>query len=351
MRGTGSGFGATPAQSSTIAASVVRAEKAAQNAESVYQAMLKLLEGVPTPAPAPTPGPVPGLPSIAVAANVADNIYQTGNYFVHENVWGAGTLTRGVYTGLNGSTYEQYSGVAYPTSGGGPVAARWAGKYATGTDGNEVKAYPSIIAGNKPGWGAPGWPDPGGYKIILPDGSTSTAVPAGKTPNSIFPLALPLTSLKSTYAYNHNQTPTGRGHLAYDIWLQNTAIQKTGFNTDDAITTEIMIPLSYWGGYGKYIAGGGGRNPSWYVKDLTVDGILWHCFHATPVMFGHPWHFVVFEPEDALPNRQINLAAIINAAISEGWAPGATHCVSVELGVEPVDGTYDLTVYNFDVTL
>jgi hypothetical protein len=158
--------------------------------------------------------------------------------------------------------------------------------------------------------------------------------------------------------------------VTFDIWLQSTPEQKHGFDLDGVreITTEIMIPLDYWGGYGAYVAGGGGRNPGWYVKDDTIDGRLWHIFHAKPPAdpahpaadeWGSPWHFVVFEPDQ--PGQQpgtMDLAAFINYTINQGWANGipgimstATHCVSVGFGIEPKDGTFDTSFSNRRVFL
>lgn len=302
----------------------------------------------------------PSGPTAIAVADWPNVILQSSDYWSNEDIWGATGLTRGPYTGINGTTYEQQIGFASPrlNPASGAVSARFTWKYPTGT--TEVKAYPSIIAGNKPGWYQASAPNPAGYNVILPDGSTSTTSPSGKTPNSIFPLALPVTSLKSRFAYTNNQTPTGRGHLTYDIWLQNTGTQGHGFAAPP-ITTEIMIPLYYWGNYGAYVAGGGGRNPGWYVGDATIDGLLWHCYFAPT--FNGAWVFIVFEPDGPVPNRQLNLAAFINYAVSQGWTAGgmamgggatstaATHVVSVELGIEPVDGTGDLTLSAFDVTL
>jgi hypothetical protein len=206
------------------------------------------------------------VPTIAIA-DEPTFILQTGDYFEHENVWNASGLTRGTYTGLGGTTYESQSGVQYPANGHGPVAARWRWAFPVGT--TEVKSYPSIISGNMPGWFNTG-SGPGGIPIRLQNGSTSATSPSGPTPNSFFPIALPVSGiLTSNYAYNHNVAPTGLGHLAYDIWIQDSGPQVNGF-TVPPITHEMMIVCTYWGGYGSYP----GRNPGWYWGDATVDGIL-----------------------------------------------------------------------------
>jgi len=300
-------------------------------------------------APAIAPAPAPVTPSLIVVNDWPNVILQFGDYWCNEDIWGATGLTRGTYTDINGTTYEQKIGVSQQLGPNGEVSARMEWKFPTGT--TEVKSYPSIIAGAKPGWYQATSPNPGGYDIILPNGSVSQSYPSGKTPNSIFPLSLPLTSLKCSVSYAHNQTPTGRGHLAYDIWLQNDPAQTHGF-TAPPITTEIMIPLDYWGspGYGSYPS----RNPSWYIKDATIDGRLYHCYWAPH--FNEAWEFVVYEPD--VPGIQpgtIDLAAFINHAKAQGWTNSilggatASHVVSVELGVEPVDGTGDISISNYRV--
>jgi hypothetical protein len=324
----------------------------------------------PAPSPAPTPAPAPSVPTITVA-NEATDVLQVGDHIVHGNVWNAVGLTRGTYTGLGGTTYEQQIGVAYPPSGSqDPIAMRMKWAFPTGT--TEVKSYPSIITGNFPGWYHPSSPKAAGtWPIRKQDGTYSTTVPSGPTPNSFFPIALPVTgNLQAHASWVHNATPTGRGHLSYDIWLQSSAPQTNGFSVPP-IHTEVMIPLTYWGGYGEYKAAGGGRDPSKYWGDETIDGNLWHIFQtctatrkdgsAKSAWFNGQWNFIVFEPDSpsALPvNYQPDLKLFLNFLNTIGWlavsTPAnpnpATHVVSVELGVECIDGTGDMTVYGYSVT-
>lgn len=312
----------------------------------------------PSPIPAPAPAPAPVAPTINVS-NLPSTFLQVGNYWFNDGEWGAQGLTRGTYTGINGSTYEQYVGVSPTVGANGEVAGRVSWKFPTGT--TEVKSYPSFVAGAKPGL-ANTWIAPGGYPIQLTDGSTSQVYPSGVTPNSIFPLQLStLPPLYSSFNYQHNATPTGRGHLSYDIWLQNTPTQCHGFNNCGEITHEIMIPLDYWGGYGQYKAGGGGRNPAWYIKDVTIDGQLFHLYAAVNAdgtlteNFGSGWKFIVFEPDQPIAPGSINIQSFTNYIQSmkdsagTPWATGSEWMVSVELGVETVDGTGDLTLFNYRV--
>ena len=273
---------------------------------------------------------------------------------MNDGVWGAGNLSRGTYTGLNGSQYEQKVGVSSQMGPNGEVAARMAWKWPTGT--TEIKSYPSLLVGNKPGY-KNDWTTPGGFPVRLLDGSNSQVYPSGKTPGTIFPLQLPIASLKSSFAYKHNETPSGRGHLSYDIWLQDTPDQINGMAASP-ISHEIMIPLTNWGNYGSHIIG---RNSGWYDHDVTIDGKLFHVYVAKGADGGLRedfylgWKFIVFQPDQPIEAGTLDLAKFINYvatrkdALGTPWATGREHAVSVELGIEPVEGTGDLTLYNYRV--
>jgi hypothetical protein len=122
-------------------------------------------------------------------------------------------------------------------------------------------------------------------------------------------------------AYRHLVSPEGgKGQLTYDIWLQNTPRQCHGFNNCAEITHEIMIPLTYWGGYGQC----GSRNPAWEVKDrkgahkvVNLEGRDWCLYKARHM--GGP------------------------------WASGTEHLVSVELGAEVQFGVGDMAITNYRV--
>lgn len=295
---------------------------------------------------------------------------------MYENVWNAAGLNRqdgaASYSGVGASSYYQLVGVDQPalsvstTAGHAPAAARWKWGFPTGSV--EIKTYPSLIAGEKPGWANVG-PNPAGIPVLLPDGTTSTVAPSGPTPNDMFPITLTSLSagggktLNTTFSWAHNMTPTGRGQLAYDIWLCSSAIQGSGFAAPP-ITTEIMIQLDSWGSPIPYGRHPDGRNPGWYSHDVTLLGIDWHIYHSDTTAtdsFNGEWRFFVFQPDAAhipLSNSfsSLDLAALIAYVGAQGGFAGwtstdasATHVVSVELGVEVQDGEGDLTLYNFTV--
>ena len=105
-------------------------------------------EPTPVPTPTPTPNPTPSTaPQISISTQ-PDVWLQTGlnsaGYWMHDGVWGAGNLTRGTYTGLNGSQYEQKVGVSNQMGPNGEVAARMA-EVAHRHHGNQELPFP-------PGW-------------------------------------------------------------------------------------------------------------------------------------------------------------------------------------------------------
>jgi hypothetical protein len=310
----------------------------------------------PITAVPPPPGSAPaGVPTIYVQNN-AGVLLQVGAdtdaCWIEDGVWNAGRLMRGTYDGVR--QYEQYTGRDYAIGPSGEVAGRLVWKWPLGT--TEVKSYMSIIKGNKPGYYNES-NTPGGHSVKLLDDTISTVSPCGKTPGSFFPLTLPLQSLFSKFNYHHLATPTGRGHLTYDVWLQSSPQQFNRFN-DSPITHEIQIPVDYWGLYGAYPH----RNPDWYDHDAVIDGFLYHVYAAKGADgalradFGNGWKFIAFEPDGPMtPGRTINLAAFINYCLTRKdvygtpWMIGTEYVVSVELGVEPVEGTGDLVLYDYKV--
>ncbi len=145
-------------------------------------------------------------------------------------------------------------GVSPNVGPNGEVAFRLKWRWPSPPGSAEVKGYPTVLSGKKPGY-ASSSNYVNGNAIKLPDGSISSTSPAGATPGTVFPLQLPLQSLKAKATIKHMETPTGKGHLSYDIWLQSNPKQDTGF-VNASITHEIMIPLTNWGGYGAHTPAG-----------------------------------------------------------------------------------------------
>jgi hypothetical protein len=298
---------------------------------------------------------------------------------------------------------------------GMPIGARIKWRWPNPTGAGEVKGFPSIIVGGRPGSKSPdhrpGWD----HWIRLPDGLTDTVDKYGAvltateggtasdlslngggfTPASGLPLQLPLTGgLTFNFDWKHNIVPTGLGHLTFDIWCTRVNDQVLGF-TKAPITHEIMMPLCNWGNYGSY----GYRNPTWYDheapniggkpywvyitknnyrNDVTgVYGTLQpgfrYNFSGLDPMYTNPetgqpaigWKMIAFLPQP-LPDSgnglaatqsghvSIDLVPIINYCRTQydsrgiPWMSGNEFLMSVEIGVEPQEGSGDITLYNFD---
>jgi hypothetical protein len=115
------------------------------------------------------------------------------------------------------------------------------------------------------------------------------------------------------------------------------------------LTHEIMIPVDYWGNYGAANSSPNGRNPADYSHDITLEGVVWAVYYHTH--FG--WNFIAFEPRNGpLANgspRTFNLSAFLNHVRSRGWSNGTEWFSSTELGVEPVEGVFDLSITDYRV--
>ena len=299
------------------------------------------------------------VPSISAAPHTGEWL-QTGNandaYWVTDNRWGQGSIPNG--------SFSQGVGVSSTAGSNGEVAWRMNWNWPQGD--TEVKGYPAALYGRKPGY-ASSSSLVDGLPVKLPDGSTLTQSPSGFTPGTIFPMQLPIASLKAKVAFNHNITATGQGQLTFDIWLQSNPKQDTGW-ANASITHEIMIPLTNWGNYGAHP---NGRNPAWYDHDATIGGKLYHVYitkdsdGCSRYNFGSlngaygktGWKMIAFVP-DQLPVAagEIDLAALINYlstrkdACGSPWALGNEYLVSAELGVEPVVGQGDITVYDYKIS-
>lgn len=289
-----------------------------------------------------------------VVSAFPNTLFQIGNntdaYWYASNEWGAGTLVRGTYNGISGSTYEQYVGGLTTATSSGGVSARFSWKWPLGT--TEVKAYPSLISGKKPGYAAAN-NMPGGYPLILQNGTTATSAPSGPTPGTFMPIQL-LSAIPQLHAqifYQHNISASGQGHLTFDIWTQSGAAQSSSFPNGDPLKHELMIPLNYWGNYGGYPTGRDWAN--WSASSTVINGITWQIWHQD---FGAPgsyfnWGFTAFEPMSSSIGSgiKLDLAAFINYCRTKGWIGTAHYLTSIELGIEPVSGVGDIQIIDYKV--
>jgi hypothetical protein len=367
------------------------------------------LPPAPTQAPPPTPaaGTVPDIP------NPVRHVYdflEVGKYWVFDNRWGSS----GIQEGTAAHQYTQAIERSLTVSPEGAVAARIVWKWpqfdqsGAAIDHNpsygEVKGYPCLIYGPPPGHYNAGQYSAGEFAVRAPDGKTvptapanapgSTAsqwqpqggsvitrTPANGPPKGLLPLrvGMPSGALVANLKWAKNKVPTGRGHLAWDIWLQETPDQGQGF-VNASLTHEIMIPIGNWGDYGRHP---NGRNPGWYSHDVTIDGVIYHVYFAgssgkqctytfgglsgrfTNEETGQPrtgWKFIVFQhdganhPTDDQGNIRLDLPKFFDHMATHKDSRGITlargteYCTNAQCGVEMVWGAGDITVYDFNIT-
>jgi hypothetical protein len=279
--------------------------------------------------------------------SVADQWLLAGSaddpYWVIDDRWGQGSIPASAFS----------QGVGAGSTADGRVAFRMQWRWPQGE--TEVKGFPAAVYGRKPGYAS--------YTAsLLRVGGLAAANAAA--PRGPLPLRLPVPSLKAHGAFQHNTPPTGQGRLSFDLWLQSDERQGDRWQ-GASITHEIMVPLEHWGNYGAHPSG---RNPRWYDHDATIAGKLCHVyttkdgdgcsrytFGSLDETYGRTgWKLIIFIPDElpAAPG-DVDLAAIVNHvatrkdACGQLWARCDEYLVSAELGVEPVVGTGDITVYDY----
>ncbi|HEY0887058.1 MAG TPA: CBM35 domain-containing protein [Ramlibacter sp.] len=288
-------------------------------------------------------------------------------YWLDDNTWGSGSFQRGAYGGLTGSTFETQYGIG-PVSSNGEISWRSAWKWpTTGAGDDQVKAYPGPIFGRRPGWYDANCPCPNGSAIVQESGQPVRTLPIGPTPGTFLPLQIGagLPDINASFAFRHLVAPSadpaaGKGHIAFDIWLQNTAQQFHGADTNFARSHEIMIPLNYWGGYGEW-----SRRPTDWRNYCNCtfqhNGITFHVLHAEPysASWSNYWAFTIFQPEVPLSEdvvRTFNISAFINflrnmskPGTGAPVVPATDWLVDIELGVEPIYGVGDVQFSGYRV--
>jgi len=250
----------------------------------------------PVSAPAPAPSSAPTITTLPHK----DDWLQVGNaadaYFITDNRWGAGSIVEGP----GADQYMQEAGRFNTPGSLGEVAFRHKWRWPTHTSSmNEVKNYPAILAGAKPGYHGPDHRPAWEKWIRMPDGATATVdkygaaltqtgggsvfagAPTGPTPGTFMPVALTaLNSLRVKFSAQFLTDPTGIGQFVIDIWLTSHNLQEFGFR-NAPVTHEIMIPVAYWGNYGAVNnTQSWSRNGNWYDHDVTLGGRA-HKVYAT----------------------------------------------------------------------
>lgn len=260
---------------------------------------------VSTPVPTQTPAPLPTVtaaidPTAAAAiqmdctdqANLANSVFRAEN-----NTWGKGDLTG----------WSQCIGLETGTDG--TLSARWTWDWLN--SGGNVKAYPEIVFGQKPGsqTSSPDLPE----KIDLLQDVTIT--------------------------YDIASTHTGSGNIAFDIWLTNTQNPDTW--GAPPITHEIMIWLD---AYGSMAPGG-----NWTEK-VEIDGSIYQVYFGAD--FGGGWDYIAFSKVDPrLGKGSINLVSFLKYMKSKGYVTGEEYVASIEFGNEVTSGSGETLLRGYAISV
>ncbi len=258
-----------------------------------------------TPALEPTPTPVAATPTAEAPTTAADiplncqdlAKVDAGSFRAENNTWGKGTLTGwSQCIGLQPNADET-------------VAARWTWDWPN--SGSNVKAYPEIIFGQKPG-------------------TTSTTDALPRQVDGLREVRI---------KYDVASTHTGSGNLAFDFWLTNTD-NPTAWGVPP-ITTEIMIWLE---SYGSMAPGG-----SWKEK-TTIGGTPYSVYTAKN--WGDGWDYVAFfrtKPQTGA--GELDLVDFLTYMKTVGLITGEEYLASVEFGNEVAGGSGETSLKALSVTI
>jgi hypothetical protein len=240
---------------------------------------------VPTSTPLPTETPTPS-PASAIPLTCDDGIsINAAEYQVQNNTWGKGKLTG----------WSQCIGIETLENGG--VMARWTWDWLN--SGGNVKAYPEIMFGQKPG-----------------GPSTSPALP------------IKVNQVESaTMTYDITSTHTGGGNIAFEAWLTDTDNPDTW--GVPPITHEVMIWLDSYGGLGP-----GGQ----FVERTTIGGVQYNFFVG--YHWGDGWTYIAFDPvEPQMGAKTLEIADFLEYLKTKEIITGEEYLASFELGNEVTRGS------------
>ena len=255
---------------------------------------------LPSPAPSETTSPVPEptATEIATALKCEDEVLiNSGDYRAENNTWGKGDL----------SGWSQCIGLGM--GAGGTLAGRWTWNWLNA--GNNVKAYPEIVFGQKPG-----------------SVTTSAALP------------VKISAIRAaTIAYDVSSTYTGSGDVAFDIWLTDTPNPSTW--GVPPITHEIMIWLDR---YGNMQPGGAFR------ERVNLDGTSYAVYVGDH--WGQGWQYIAFaSAESRLGSRTLDLGSFLSYLREKKLVNDDEYLASVEFGNEVATGTGETVVKRYTISI
>jgi hypothetical protein len=230
-------------------------------------------------------------------------LIEAGSFIAENNTWGKGTLVG----------WSQCLGaVAWPDAPGQPpaVAARWTWDWKQ--VGDNVKAFPEIVFGHKPGF--------------------------AKSSTRLLPRKL---STLQTLKIDHDISTEreGAGNLSIDMWLTADA-NPTTFAVPP-ITHEVMIWLE---AYGPMYQGGE------LLERVRINGTLYRVHVGEK--FGLGWRYVAFAPNSPMPMvNQIDLLPFFQYLRSKNLITTDEHLSAVNLGNEIISGRGDTRVNRYAVII
>lgn len=243
----------------------------------------------PVAGPAPAPAaPMPAAPVTAaeIALNCNDGVVVPGAGFSTENnAWGKGQLTG----------WSQCVGVGQNSAGS--FAARWTWDWPEGS--GDVKAYPEVVFGHKPGYAQ----------------STHPALP--RRLDALGRIQL---------SYEVQTTRYGAGNMAVDMWL--TQSDKPDHFAVPPITHEIMVWLDQ---FGPMYAGGK------QVDQTTLDGVPYRVYLGDK--FGLGWRYVAFLPNIPLrASARMDLRVFFDYLRGKQLIAGSEYLAAINFGNEIISG-------------
>jgi cellulose 1,4-beta-cellobiosidase len=224
-------------------------------------------------------------------------LIDVAGYQAQNNTWGKGDLTG----------WSQCIGLQAAEDGS--IMARWTWDWLN--SGGNVKAYPEISFGQKPG---------------------------GPSTSPDLPLKVnQVGSAKVTYdVYSANDSG---GNLAFDIWLTDTDNPDT-FDSPP-ITHEIMVWLDSFGGLGP-----GGK----FKERATIGGVEYNVFVA--YNWGSGWTYVAFDRvKHQLGSGTLEMADFLEYMMANDLATGEEYMASIEFGNEVTHGTGETILNQYFISV
>jgi hypothetical protein len=258
----------------------------------------------PTPSPSHTSAPTaantpePTATEITITMKCDDQaLIDSGDYRAENNTWGKGNL----------SGWSQCIGIGTGTDGA--LAGRWTWDWLN--SGTNVKAYPEIIFGQKPG---------------------------NVTTSKVMPIKISDIGA-ATVSYEFSSVYGGSGNVAFDLWLTDTPNPST-FGVPP-ITHEIMIWLDRQGG----MAPGGT-----FRERMNLGGATYAVFVADK--WGQGWKLINFvSSESRLGVGTLDLGNFLSYLREKNLLTGDEYLASIEFGNEVASGAGETIVKRYTVSI